>query len=128
MWPKLLLDLLPHFSRLMPMADKYLAGRSASEKAQEAALAALSGDVRKQMGRMSEAQAGLGRLVQEQGTQISEIAVDVARTRMGIESLEERTAKLERSMGLAVRLLWVVVVLVGMTLALVVVRMVRQGL
>jgi hypothetical protein len=125
MWPKLLLDLLPHFSRLMPMADKYLAGRSASEKAQEAALAALSGDVRKQMGRVTEAQAGLGRLVQEQGTQIAEIAGDVARTRMGIESLEERIAKLENSMGLAVRLLWGVVVLMVATIVLVAVRMAR---
>lgn len=125
MWPKLLLDLLPHFSRLLPVADKYLAGRSASEKAQEAALAALSGDVRKQMGRVTEAQAGLGRLVQEQGTQIAAIAVDVARTRMGIESLEERIAKLEKSMGLAVKLLWIVLVLIVATLVLVVVRMVR---
>jgi hypothetical protein len=40
MWPKLLFDLLPHFARLMPMADKYLASRSASDKAHETALAA----------------------------------------------------------------------------------------
>jgi hypothetical protein len=125
MWPKLLLDLLPHFSRLLPVADKYLAGRSASDKAQEAALAALSGDVRKQTGRLTEAQTGLGRLVQEQTTQIAEIAVDVARTRMGIEGVEERIAKLEKSMGLAVRLLWGVVVLMAVTVVLVAVRMVR---
>ena len=36
----MLLELLPHFTRLLPMADKYLSTRSASEKAQEAALAA----------------------------------------------------------------------------------------
>ena len=125
MWPKLLLDLLPHFSRLLPVADKYLARISANEKAEAEALAVLSADVRKQTGRLIEAQAGLGRLVQEQSTQIAGIAVDVARTRMGIESLEERIAKLERSMGLVVRLLWVVLVLMVSTLALVVVRMAR---
>jgi len=37
----MLLELLPHFTRLLPMADKYLSTRTASEKAQEAALAAL---------------------------------------------------------------------------------------
>jgi hypothetical protein len=125
MWPQLLLDLLPHFSRLMPMADKYLAGKSASEKAQEAALAALGADVRRQMGRMTEAQAGVSRLLQEHSTQIAEMAVAVTRSRMGIEGAEERIAKLEKTMGMAVRLLWVVLVLMAMTFALVVVRMVR---
>jgi chromosome segregation ATPase len=125
MWPKLLFDLLPHFSRLLPVADKYLARISANEKAQAEALAALNADMRKQMGRVAETQAGVARQLQQQSTQIAEIAVDVARTRMGIEGAEERIAKLERTAGMVVRLLWVVLVLTAMTLALVVVRMVR---
>ena len=125
MWPKLLFDLLPHFSRLLPVADKYLARISANENAQAEALAALSADVRKQMGRATETQAGVARQLQQQSTQIAEIAVDVARTRMGIEGAEERIAKLEKKAGMAVRLLWVVLVLMAMTLALVVVRLVR---
>jgi len=125
MWPKLLFDLLPHFSRLLPVADKYLARISANENAQAEALAALSADVRKQMGRATETQAGVARQLQQQSTQIAEIAVDVARTRMGIEGAEERIAKLEKKAGMAVRLLWVVLALTATTLALVVVRMVR---
>ena len=121
----MLFDLLPHFSRLLPVADKYLARISANENAQAEALAALSADVRKQMGRATETQAGVARQLQQQSTQIAEIAVDVARTRMGIEGAEERIAKLEKKAGMAVRLLWVVLVLTATTLALVVVRMVR---
>ena len=125
MWPKLLFDLLPHFSRLLPVADKYLARISANEKAQAEALAALNADMRKQMGRVAETQAGVARQLQQQSTQIAEIAVDVARTRMGIEGAEERIAKLEKSMGMAVRLLWVALALMAATLVLVAIRMVR---
>lgn len=121
----MLMDLLPHFSRLLPVADKYLARISANEKAQAAELAALSADVRKQMAGAKETQAGIARQLQQQSTHIAEIAVDVTRTRMGIEGAEERIGKLEKSMAMAVRLLWVVLVLVAATLALVVVRMVR---
>jgi chromosome segregation ATPase len=125
MWPKLLLDLLPHFSRLLPVADKYLARISANEKAQVAELAALSLDVRKQMGRVTETQAEVARQLQQQSAQIAEIAVDVARTRMGIEGAEERIAKLEKTVGMAVRLLGVVLVLVAMTFVILVAQSLR---
>lgn len=121
----MLLDLLPHFARLMPMADKYLAGKSASDKVQEAALAALGTDVRAQMGRLTEEQAGVSRQLQQQGAQIADIGVDVTRARMGVESVEERVAKLEKSAAWTVRLLLLVALLMAMTLALLVVRMVR---
>jgi chromosome segregation ATPase len=109
----------------LPVADKYLARISANEKAQATELAALSADVRKQMGRLTETQAGVARQLQQQSMQLAEIAVDVTRTRMGIEGAEERIAKLEKSMGMAVRLLWVALALMAATLVLVAIRMVR---
>jgi septal ring factor EnvC (AmiA/AmiB activator) len=95
MWPKMLFELLPHFARLMPMADKYLSTRSASEKAQEAALAALAIDLRAEVGKSSDSQAGLLRQMQEQTVQIGELALDVTRARMGVEGLESRLNRLE---------------------------------
>jgi chromosome segregation ATPase len=125
MWPKLLLDLLPHFSRLLPVADKYLARISANEKAQAAALTALAEGVRGELGQVTEAQAGLSRQLQQQSAQIADVAVDVARARMGVESVEERVAGLEKSMGMAVKLLLLAVVLMAIAVTLLVVRMVR---
>jgi chromosome segregation ATPase len=122
MWPKLLFDLLPHFSRLLPMADKYLANKGATDKAQAALLAGLAAEVRGELGNVTEAHAGLSRQLQQQGTQVSELAVDVTRARMGVESVEERVAKLEKTATLAVRLLWVVLVFVVMGFAILVVR------
>ncbi|HEY4382317.1 MAG TPA: hypothetical protein VGN01_18350 [Acidobacteriaceae bacterium] len=128
MWPKMLLELLPHFARLMPMADKYLSSRSAGDKAQEAALAALAEDVRGEMGQMTEAHAGLRRQLQEQSAQVAELGVDVARTRLAAEGVESRVGKLERAVGTATRLLWAVGALLVVAIALltiVVVHVVR---
>jgi hypothetical protein len=113
MWP-MLFDLLPHFARLLPMADKFLVTRSASEKAQEAALAGVRGD----LGLMAETHAGIQRTLQEQGAQMTEVAADVARVRMGVESAEARVAKLEKTAGVAMRLLAVVLLMLSAVLVL----------
>jgi len=89
MWPRLLLEILPHFSRLVPAVDKYLAGRNDSDKALEGAMATLAGDVRGSLRHVTEEQAGMRAQLQEQSKQATQLAVDVARTRMGMESVEE---------------------------------------
>jgi hypothetical protein len=129
MWPKMLFELLPHFARLMPMADKYLSSRSGSEKAQEAGLAALAGEVRGELGKVTgelgkvtDANSGVIRQLQEQGTQIAEIGVDVARARLGVESVEARIAKLEKTAALVVRLLGAVLMVAVLTFTILVVR------
>jgi hypothetical protein len=96
MWPKILFELLPHLTRLVPMADKYLSTRTASERAQEAALAALGAEVRGELGQLGEVHTGIQRQLQDQGVQLSELAVEVTRARMGVENMESRVAAVER--------------------------------
>jgi len=133
----MLFELLPHFARLVPAADKYLANRSASDKAHDAALTALAENVRGEVALVSETHAGIYRQLREQSTQISAIAVDVTRARMGMESAESRVAKLEKtvdarvaklekSVGLAVKLLWTGLALLSMVLALLAVMLWRR--
>jgi hypothetical protein len=105
MWPRLLFELLPHFARLLPAADKYLASRGPNDKAHEAALAALGEDVRGQVGPLVEAQRSISRQLGEQGTQLAEMSVEVTRARMGVESVEERVARLEGKADAAMKLL-----------------------
>jgi chromosome segregation ATPase len=121
MWPRILLELLPHFTRLMPPADKYLNNRTASDEAQKAALAALAQDVRGEIGGVTEEQAGLRRQLQEQTAQIAQVGVEVTRARLGIESVEARVTKLERTAEVTVRLLVIALVLLVGLSALVVV-------
>jgi membrane protein required for beta-lactamase induction len=125
MWPKLLFDLLPHFARLMPIADKYLSSKSEGDKSQEAALAALAADVRGDLTGVTEAHSGLLRQLQEQSAQVAELGVEVTRARLGVESVEARVAKLEKAASAAMRLLWAVAGLLLVVFALLTILVVR---
>lgn len=102
MWPKVLLqlfELLPHITRLVPMADKYLSSKTASEKANEAAMAAMAEGVRGDLGQVTKAHAGLYRQLQDQSAQIAEVGEEVKRTRLSVEQHENRMVALESSVG-----------------------------
>lgn len=98
MWPKViaqLFELLPHISRLVPMADKYLSSKTASEKANEAAMAAMAEGVRGDLGQVTKAHAGLYRQLQEQSVQIAGVAEEVKQARLAAERDDNRLAALE---------------------------------
>jgi len=121
----MLLELLPHFVRLMPVADKYFNTRSASDKAQEAALAALAVDLRGQIGQVTETQDGIGRQLQAQNQQMAALAVDVTRARIAAESAQARVESLEKTAVMAMKLIWTALVLLGVVTLLVVVVLVK---
>jgi hypothetical protein len=104
MWPKLLLELLPHFTRLAPLADKYFSGRGDQDKAHTAALTALTEEVRGGLARTDELHAALQQAFKEQGEQIAEVGVEATRARMAVEQVEQRIAKLESAATLATRI------------------------
>jgi hypothetical protein len=98
MWPKViaqLFELLPHITRLVPMADKYLSSKTASEKANEAAMAAMAEGVRGDLGQVTKAHAGLYRQLQEQSAQLTQVGEDVKATRLAVEQQEARMIALE---------------------------------
>jgi chromosome segregation ATPase len=99
MWPKViaqLFELLPHITRLLPMADKFLTSKAAAEKANEAALAAMAEGVRGDLGQVTKAHAGLYRQLQEQSAQIAQVSDEVKRARLSIEQHEHRMETLEK--------------------------------
>ena len=98
MWPKViaqLFELLPHITRLVPMADKYLSSKTASEKANEAAMAAMAEGVRGDLGQVTKAHAGLYRQLQEQSAQLTQVGEDVKAARLAVEQHEARMVALE---------------------------------
>jgi hypothetical protein len=109
MWPKViaqLFELLPHVSRLVPMADKYFSSKAASEKANEAALVAMAEGVRGDLGQVTKAHAGLYRQLQDQSAQISELHEEVKRARLALEQHDHRLEAQElrlRSIGVWVK-------------------------
>jgi hypothetical protein len=102
MWPKViaqLFELLPHITRLVPMADKYLSSKTASEKATEAAMTAMADGVRGDLGQVTKAHAGLYRQLQDQSAQITEVGEEVKRTRLSVEQHESRMVALETTVS-----------------------------
>ncbi|MBS1821967.1 MAG: hypothetical protein JST61_08340 [Acidobacteria bacterium] len=128
MWPKVLMqlfELLPHVTRLVPVADRYFAAKAANESANADAFAAMAEGVRGDLGQVTAAHAGLYRKLQDQSNQIAELTGDLRIARASAEQSERRvealTAKVD-SIGLWLKLS---VSLVAVLLVLVVVLLVR---
>ena len=102
MWPKLLaqmFELLPHVSRVLPMADKYFSSKAAAEKANEAAMAAMAEGVRGDLGQVTKAQVGLYRQLQELSAQLTVVGETSESARKAAVGQEERLEALERRVG-----------------------------
>jgi chromosome segregation ATPase len=109
MWPRLLaqlFELLPHITRLVPLADRYFASRSANERAQEAALAALAETMRSDVAGLTQSQASLATQLEAQAAQLARVTEDLNLTR---RELAAQTTQLEAVMRQLKRLgLWVI--------------------
>jgi len=102
MWPRVLMqlvELLPHAARLIPVADRYFASKSAAEQANMAALAAMSEGVQADLGQVTKAHAGLYRQLQEQGAQVAAVGDDVRKVRSALEQSERRVGMLEQKVA-----------------------------
>jgi hypothetical protein len=123
MWPKVLaqlFELLPHITRLVPMADKYFSTKTASEKATEAAMLAMAEGVRGDLGQVTQAHAGLYQQLQDQSAQLGEISVEVKRMGAAIErvtAVELQVVTLGRWVKVGVSLIVILLVAVIVLLA-----------
>jgi hypothetical protein len=102
MWPKViaqLFELLPHISRLLPLADKFFTSKAASEKATESAMVAMAEGVRGDLGQVTAAHMGLYRQLQDQSAQITAVGEEVKRARVAMEQHEHRMATLEKGVA-----------------------------
>ena len=102
MWPKLfvqylpqLLELLPHVSRVVPMADKYLAQRSVSD----GKLDALGESVRGDLGKVAKAHIALAEQLDAFAAHVSEGAAEAKRARMAAELAQLRVEALEKQVA-----------------------------
>jgi hypothetical protein len=102
MWPKVfvqLVELLPHITRLVPLADKFFTSKAATEKATEAAMVAMAEGVRGDLGQVTAAHMGLYRQLQDHSAQITAVGEEVKRARVSMEQHEHRMATLEKGVS-----------------------------
>lgn len=91
MWPKILIELIPHISRLVPMADKFFASRGATDEATQQSIAALRSD----LAQTATTHAAIYRQLNDQSNVIAEAAADARATRALMEAMDARIATLE---------------------------------
>jgi hypothetical protein len=109
MWPKALaqlLELVPHVTRLVPVADRYLQakaeGRDAQRRSMEQMAEGLRGDVgqigeslRGDLRQIAAAQAGIYHQLNQQSETLAKIAMDVRTTRLASDEIEARMTRME---------------------------------
>ncbi len=126
MWPKALsqlIELAPHISRLVPVADRFLNSKSASEEASRDAMQQMAEGLRGDLGQVTAAHAGLYRLLNAQSEVLSTIAADSRAARLSADALQARVTQLERQvsrllalLATALLLLLILCILCGLTL------------
>ena len=127
MWPKALsqlIELAPHISRLLPMADRFCVAKSADADASRTAMEQMAQGLRGDLGQVTASHAGLYRQLNEQSEKLSTIAAGVHSAQRSIDSLETRLTRLEQQLSklwlfLAIALLFLVAVCVLSVLILV---------
>jgi septal ring factor EnvC (AmiA/AmiB activator) len=125
MWPKAfaqLIELAPHVSRLLPLADRFFQSKSAEAEASRTAMEQMAEGLRGDLGQVTASHAGLYRQLNDQSEKLSTLSADLRSTRQLVESSEARMADLEKQIKGLRGLLVGVLVLVLMTFAIIVIR------
>jgi len=98
MWPKAiaqLIELLPHVSRLLPLADRFLNAKTADAEASRSAMQQMAEGLRGDLGQVTASHAGLYRQLNEQSEKLGTLAADLHATRLSVDSLETRVMQIE---------------------------------
>jgi chromosome segregation ATPase len=127
MWPKMLLELVPHIARLVPMADKFFQSKTAGEEANRRAMEAMADGLRGDLGQVTAAHAGLYRQLNDQSDKLAEISVETRAARASAEAAEARVANLERRLDRIATLLLIVTFIAVVLLILSIILVVRRA-
>jgi hypothetical protein len=112
MWPALvqLLELAPHVTRLVPMADRYLQSKAENRNLQRRAVEEMADRLRGDMGQIAEgmrgdltqlaaAQAGIYHQLNQQSETLASLAADIRATRLTSDEIEARMRGMEARMA-----------------------------
>jgi septal ring factor EnvC (AmiA/AmiB activator) len=129
MWPKAisqLIELLPHVSRLLPMADRFLNAKTADAEASRSAMQQMAEGLRGDLGQVTASHAGLYRQLNEQSGKLSELSSDVSTVKRSVESLDPRLTRLEQQNSRLTLLLGLSLVLLAGLLVLAVILLLHH--
>jgi septal ring factor EnvC (AmiA/AmiB activator) len=125
MWPKALaqlIELAPHITRLLPLADRFFQSKSAEAEASRTAMEQMAEGLRGDLGQVTASHAGLYRQLNDQSEKLSSLSADLRSTKAVLESSEARMVALEKQIKVLRGLLLAVLFLAGLTAVLLILR------
>jgi chromosome segregation ATPase len=102
MWPKALMQLLelaPHVTRLVPMADRYFQSRGEVRDTQRQALDQVTEGLRSDLKDLAAAQAGVSHQLNQQSETLAGLAADMRAMRIMSDELDARLTRIETRMS-----------------------------
>ena len=127
MWPKAisqLVELAPHITRLLPMADRFFQAKSADADASRTAMEQMAEGLRGDLGQVTASHAGLYRQLNEQSEKLSLLSENVRADRFVIDRVDERVARLEKQLS---RLMLFGVATIVLLIAVLVIVLLRRA-
>jgi septal ring factor EnvC (AmiA/AmiB activator) len=116
MWPKAissLIELAPHITRLVPLADRFFNSKSAEADASRTAMEQMAEGLRGDLGQVTASHAGLYRQLNDQSVALSAVASDVRSVKLAADSLESRISRIEAQITRLTRLVGVALLLLA---------------
>jgi len=125
MWPKALaqlIELAPHITRLLPMADRFFQSKSAEAEASRTAMEQMAEGLRGDLGQVTASHAGLYRQLNDQSEKLSTLSADLRSTRQLIEASDARLAALEQQIKVLRGLLFAILFVAAVSALLLIIR------
>jgi hypothetical protein len=108
MWPKAittLIELAPHITRLVPMADRFFSSKSAESEASLTAMQQMAEGLRGDLGQVTASHAGLYRQLNEQSEKLSNIAAEQRSAKIALDANDARLGIIEQRQRVVIVLL-----------------------
>jgi hypothetical protein len=130
MWPKALstlLELAPHVTRLIPLADRFFSTKAAEAEASLTAMQQMAEGLRGDLGQVTASHAGLYRQLNEQSAKLTEIAGEQRAMRSSMSATDERLALLETKTTSLYRLVAFGLMAIGLLLIVLAILLLRHA-
>jgi ABC-type transporter Mla subunit MlaD len=125
MWPKAvssLIELAPHITRLVPLADRFFNSKSAEADASRTAMQQMAEGLRGDLGQVTASHAGLYRQLNDQSEKLSTLSTDLNSLKHTMDATENRLVRMHRLQTLHTVLLVAVIILLANLIFLVITR------
>jgi hypothetical protein len=108
MWPKAittLIELAPHITRLVPMADRFFSSKSAESEASLTAMQQMAEGLRGDLGQVTASHAGLYRQLNDQSEKLNVIVAEQRSAKIALDANDARLGVIEQRQRVLIVLL-----------------------